>query len=83
MEAQQMRKVLSETAYRKLLKDYGVLGKELKSRKRLRFGKAIDSIERMQDLITRSDSWERRQANGKSKAALRALRLGGNKDKSD
>lgn len=70
-----MRKILSETAYRTLLGEYRAVGKELKSGWRLRFGKTIDSIERMHDLITRYGSWERRRENGKSKTQLRSLRL--------
>lgn len=56
-----MRKILSERAYRALLKEHGALAKELKSKSGLRFGKTIDSIERMQDVVTRYGSWERRK----------------------
>jgi hypothetical protein len=61
-----MKKILSEKVYRALLEKHRALGRELRSKSRLRFGKTIDSIERMQDLITRYGSWEGRKTRCES-----------------
>jgi hypothetical protein len=60
-----MRKTLTEKTHRKLLRMYRVLGKEICWRSRFGYGRTLEILEAMHELLIQRNSWEGRKS-GKS-----------------
>ena len=60
-----MRKILTEKTHRKLLRMYRALGKEICWRSRFGYGKTLNILSAMEELLIQRDSWEGRKS-GKS-----------------
>ena len=56
-----MKRLLKRNIHLKLINMHSVLGSELKSRGRLRFGRTLDLIEAMNELLIGYDSWQKRR----------------------
>ena len=56
-----MRLILRKKAHRRLLKLHQALGKEIRCRGRMRFGKTMATLDVMQELLVRRDSWEEKK----------------------
>jgi hypothetical protein len=56
-----MRLILRKKAHRRLLKLYRVLGNEIRCTGRMRFGKTMATLDVMQELLVRRDSWEEKK----------------------
>jgi len=56
-----MRLILRKKAHRRLLKLHQALGKEIRCLGRMRFGKTMATLDVMQELLIRRDSWEEKK----------------------
>ena len=56
-----MRLILRKKAHRRLLRIYRALGKEIRCPGRMRFGKTMATLDVMQELLIRRDSWEEKK----------------------
>ncbi len=56
-----MRLILRKKAHRRLLRLYRALGKEIRCPSRMRFGKTMATLDVMQELLIRRDSWEEKK----------------------
>lgn len=54
-----MRHIIKKEVHRKLLGECASLAQELRRRRRMRFGKALDLLEKMQGRMIERGSWER------------------------
>jgi hypothetical protein len=56
-----MRLILRKKGHRRLLRLYRALGKEIRCPGRMRFGKTMATLDVMQELLIRRDSWEEKK----------------------
>jgi len=56
-----MRKMLTEKVHKKLLGMHKSLGKEIRWRSRFGFGKALDLLDAMHELLILRGSWEKKR----------------------
>jgi len=59
MKEMAMRHIIKKEVHRKLLGECASLAQELRRRRRMRFGKALDLLEKMQGRMIERGSWER------------------------